>query len=895
MSEPPSPRSEELLAEALDRPLHERARYLDLACGSDEALRQQLEELLATAPQADAYFEKLSEDILGAAPLELEQAVQPRIRIGPYRTEGLLGSGGMGAVYLAARVDGEFDHQVAVKVLHLDMHTPEVRARFLAERQLLARLSHANVAQLHDGGVTDDGRPYFAMEWIDGKPITSYCRDNELSVEQILRLVLQLIEAVSYLHRNLLVHRDLKPSNVLVNQDGQVKLLDFGIAKLLAEEPDEASRTATGKQLLTPQYAAPEQLAGETVTTATDVYALGAMLYELLTGQRPGSDAPPSVDLAPVLPSTLVPTSLRRSIAGDLDNICLQALRAEPERRYPSAEQLGADLERHLQGLPVQARKSTLGYRLSKFVRRYRGRLLAAAALAALVAVGFWRERGLRNEAVSARSAALGEASKAVAVSDFLRELLSSVDPDEAQGREVTVAEVLEEATAKLEGEHALAGEPEVEAALRLTLGSTYNSLSQHDEALQHLERALELRGGLDEADLETLDIAESLGIAHIGAGHLNDAEPVLTRVLEGRRTLLGDEHPDTLEAMATLANLYWRQERLDEVERLDRETLEIRSRVLGADHPDTLRSMNGLAVTLFSLGRYAQAAEMFDRTLVAQRRLLGPNHPDTLMLGNNLAATYNELGRYSDAVSLLDGVLEARLRVLGVPHEDTAQTLHNLGIARTEQGRFREAESFLKRSISARVKRAYGLYSRFALADVLRLQGRLKESESLYLEALGEQRDLRGPDNREALEMAGGLAELRIRQGDLAGAEALIAPVIEAQERVVGSEHPRPLRSFVTLARLRNAQGRHEEALTWSERTADQGSALLHQDHPLVLEAAMEEAVALLGLERFNAAERVAQSLVERRAKVSGEEHPQTVEARRLLMRLTDGSPGPL
>jgi serine/threonine-protein kinase len=356
-------RLEELFAAAMDLPSAERTLFLEEECDGEPELLNELRELLAAHDGSEGFFEGLSRDIAKAAEMELDEAAQPQVQIGAYRTSQVVGQGGMGAVYKAERADGAFDQKVALKLLHLDMQTPQLRERFLAERQLLAKLNHPNIARLVDGGVTEEGRPYFAMEFVDGVPITEFCASENLSVEATLRLFLDVVEAVSYLHRNLIVHRDLKPSNIFVDREGRVKLLDFGVAKLLADE-EATPRTVTGEQLMTPQYAAPEQILTGRVTTATDVYALGVLLYELLTGRRPHertlADFASAGQETATSPSALlrakgsgdeqssVPSSRWRRLTGDLDTICLKALRPEPERRYASADQMGLDIERHL-------------------------------------------------------------------------------------------------------------------------------------------------------------------------------------------------------------------------------------------------------------------------------------------------------------------------------------------------------------------------------------------------------------------------------------------------------------------------------------------------------------------------------------------------------------------
>jgi len=892
-------RLEELLAEALGRRPEKRAGYLDEACAGDVELRQELDELLELNDEAAEFFDQLSGEIAGAAPLEIESAVGSQIRIGPYRTIAAIGRGGMGAVYRAERVDGEFDQEVALKLLHRDMDTPELRARFLAERQLLAELSHPNIARLLDGGVTEEGRPYFVMELVEGRPITKYCADKGASTDEVLQLFLEGVDAVSYLHRNLVVHRDLKPSNIFVDDGGQVKLLDFGIAKLLAETPDEVLATRTGQRLMTPEYAAPEQILGQPVTTATDVYALGALLYELLTGRRPyegrAADGQAPTKELPPTPSSLTRTQVEWPsgspgirVTGDLDAICLKALRPDPEARYPSAEQLGRDVERHLDGQPVEARAGTFSYRAGLFVRRHAGGVVIAAAVVALMVFGLVREISLRGDAERARAEAELEADKAVAVSRFLGELLSSVDPKKAQGEDVLVADVLEQASVRIAESEELADQPEVEAAVRRTIADTYISLGRYEDARDHLERTVDLYGGTESNDPEALAATAELGVLYQRLGMVAEAETLIRQVLEIRVATLGEDHPSSLTSLNQLADFLFSLGRVDEVEPLDRKTLEIRRRVLGEDHPDTLRSLNGLAATYFNQGRYGEAAPLFREGLEIRRRTLGDSHPDTLMLANNLAACYLEMGRQVEAEELQREVVEGRIRVLGEAHDQTAMSIHNLGVTLAQLGRYEEAEVELRRAIEIRSalpgdRRSY-LFSKSYLADVLRAQQKIDEAEVLYLETLELQRQENGADDGETLKTASGLAELRSVTGDLRGAEALLVEIVDVQLRVRGEEHPDSLQSLTTLAHIRIEQERFNEALELCDRAMEAGTRSLGAEHTAVLQAATEKVAALLGLGREDEARALAGRILTSYSTTLGDEHPSTIAARTIL-----------
>ncbi|HUG75829.1 MAG TPA: serine/threonine-protein kinase [Acidimicrobiia bacterium] len=839
-------RLEEVLGEALDLDAEARPDFLDEACDGDPDLRREVEAVLAIRGEAGVYFDGLSAAISASSSLELASAAAPKVEIGPYRTTGVLGSGGMGVVYRARRVDGEFDKQVALKLLHLDMHTPQARARFLAERQILARLEHPGIARLFDGGVTDEGRPYFVMELVEGRPLTDYCRHHQLPLEATLDLFRDAVDAVSYLHRSLVVHRDLKPSNILVDAYGRVKLVDFGIAKLIGEAAD-ADLTLTGQRLLTPSYAAPEQLTGSAITTATDVYGLGMVLYQLLTGRFPHEpgDLPPKTDLrdsttAPsvALRDAAAPTPIAwRRVAGDLDNICLKALRHEPDRRYASAEQLDADLGRYQQGLPVSARPSTLRYRATRFVQRHRAAVAVAAGVLLLLTGGLVRERTLRNQAQE-------QTARAEAVSSLLGGLISSADPANARGREVTVAEVVDRAQEALDANPDLADQPQVEAQVRLVLGRTYSALGRLDDARRQFDRAIELGGGIGATDDTTLKAAERLALL------LRDSDPeraqaILRRVVARRSESLGPAHDLTLEATASLSRVLRNPAHYAEAESLDREILEQRRATLGPDHARTLRAVNSLAGTLFNTQRYEQAAELYRDALTRSRATLGPDHPDTLRLGGNLAATYSVLGRYGDAEAIQRQVLATRVRVLGENHVDTGLSLHNLGMVLLRQAHYDEAESVFRRAVDARTEGSTGgaLYSQSYLADTLRELGRATEAEEVYLQTLKEQKRHFDADFPDIWRTTLGLAELRVQQGDRAEATKLAQQAMDNFRRIYGEEHPQVASCLVLLSRIAMEGRDFDEASRLAERAVAVVTADLPDDHPAVVDARLHRA----------------------------------------------------
>ncbi|MBL8189697.1 MAG: serine/threonine protein kinase, partial [Acidobacteria bacterium] len=456
-------RIDELFRTLADRPPAEREALLTRVCGQDEDLRREVLELLAHEPP-EAF---LSDPIKYAALAVTDEPADELLgrRIGPYRLTRLIGRGGMGTVYQAVRDDDQFQQQVALKLIKRGMDTDFVRERFLRERQILASLDHPHIARLFDGGTTPDGLPYFVMELVEGSPITKYCHDRRLPLDAKLRLFRDVCSAVQHAHQKLVVHRDLKPSNILVTTDGTPKLLDFGIAKLLSPDPGEAvTRTETAVRLMTPDYASPEQVRGGTITTATDVYSLGIVLYELLAGIKPfefntyepleieraicETEAQRPSELA--IRQTHAPTKLARMLSGDLDNIVLMALRKEPERRYQSVEQFSEDIRRYLTGLPILARPDTFVYRAGKFVRRHQVAVLAAflvmlSLLGGIVATGYAAHQA-RAESERANQAA----AAAEAVTQSLASIFEAADPGRAKGNAITAKELLDQGAEKV-------------------------------------------------------------------------------------------------------------------------------------------------------------------------------------------------------------------------------------------------------------------------------------------------------------------------------------------------------------------------------------------------------------------------------------------------------------
>ncbi|MBA2685099.1 MAG: protein kinase [Gemmatimonadaceae bacterium] len=562
-------RIEPILDSALELPPDSWPAYLDTACGKDTPLRAAVERLLVSAGNTEAEAATDAGAVAWAQPLFAEREAAAPERIGPYVIDHVLGRGGMGSVYLASRGDAEFAPRVALKVMRSGLDQDRVlHRRFTEERQILATLEHQGVARLLEGGVTSDGHPWFAMEYVDGMPLNKYVEAHELGLAGKLGLFLQICDAVSYAHRNLIVHRDLKPSNILVTSDGHIKLLDFGIAKLLAPQIGaDAPITRTGFQPFTPEYASPEQVLGETVTTAADVYALGVVLYELLTGERPLNLARSNPadwtrivrEAQPKPPSAVVPDG--RALRGDLDTIALMALRKEPERRYQSVDRLGDDVRRHLEQRPVLARADSRLYRTRKFVRRQRVAVtIGAIVTLGLAAFGIVARRQNANLKIeSDRTAA--QRDQASAVTHTLWQLLAQLT--DTLGKPLSVSEVLDHAEPTIAKQYAT--QPNVRATMQSALGEIY--LSNGDQARAELllrEAVASQRSyGRDSADLATR--LETLGRLLLGSQQYAGAESASVEANAIRAKLT----PGIInrEASATLGSAYMGNEKYAEAE----------------------------------------------------------------------------------------------------------------------------------------------------------------------------------------------------------------------------------------------------------------------------------------------------------------------------------------
>lgn len=902
---------EALFHSAAELEAEERPAFLDEVCAGDPELRQRLEMLLQAA---DKTFGFIEEPVQQAAHEAMADGDAVGCRIGEYVVVRAIGSGGMGRVYLARRADGEFDQQVAIKQMRLGFAPKEgMVSRFRAERQILANLEHPNIARLLGGGITSDGLPYLVMEYVDGVSIIEYCRQKKLSIDEKLVLFRRVCDAVEYAHRHLIVHRDIKPGNILVMQDGVPKLLDFGIAKLLGNEmAQDGGRTVGTEQFLTPDYASPEQILGQEITTATDVYALGALLYEMLCRVRPfgsgprGSQARDVLEMARLICSTApappsaaaarnpeIPSADARRLRGDLDNVVLMAMRKEPARRYASVAQVSADIEAYLKGLPLSAAPDSWRYRAVKFVRRHKAPVVLAALLA-VVLIGFSIGMGLLARR------AMQEQLKSNQEAQFMAGMFRAATPEEAQGRVVTARELLDRGARRVD--HDLASQPEVRATMLDNIATAYRSLGIYDQAQSLMQRAYELKKQVYGA--HALPAIESLdGVAELDRdqGKWPEAESLLREVVRAREKALGPRDPGLINSMGDLGEcLYW-EGKNREAEAILRKALELDRRSGGT--PDAGNIRNYLALVVERRSSFTEASQLLREAADIDRRMQGPDSPAYTRTLHNLASALIDTGDLEGAEAKLRETLVLRRKVLGNDHPDLALTLNNLAFVLLEEGKPKSAEPYAQETLRIWTKQYGGLHVRLApayakLGLVCEEEGDYGEAEAYYRRALDMLQKVNGPkwmfagviedlarleldrhQHAQAETYAEQALNLRTQSGsddpelaasftdiglarelsrDPKGAEAPLRKALEVRETKLPANHPAVMAAEIRLGEALTAEGKLSEAETLL-RTSDANAH--HPPVPLLAwqiaeaDRALGECLAAMGKSREAAA----------------------------------------
>lgn len=856
---------EQAFLEASEREGVDREAYL---AGLDNRVREEVESLLAAEAKDKGSISRALEREAAAVTAE----IVPGDMAGPYRLERLLGRGGMGEVWLGERVEGDFAQTVAVKVIRQLGRSSEAAERFRQERRILAQLEHPNIARLIDGGQTETGLPFLAMELVDGVPLNRYCSERQLGVRERILLFQKVCAAVDYAHRRLLIHRDLKPGNILVNAQGEAKLLDFGIAKVLSAD---GSLTLEGSSLLTPDYASPEQVRGQELSTATDIYSLGIMLYELLSGERPyrAKDTSPGAIVAAVCETEVRRPSeraaapeLRQQLEGDLDEIVLKALRKEPEERYPSVAALSEDLQRYLEDRPVEARKGSQRYRVGKFLRRHRVPVTIAAA-AVLAVLGSLV--GLLVQVQRAEQ----ERANAQEVSEFLADVFEAADPTRTSNASATTArEILDRGVKRLDARTNL--NSATRAYIQMTMGRAYHGLGLVREAMPVTQQAvasLRQQGQSAEITLARALIMNAYLHSEMGQGKQSEA-------LAKEALTIAQRHPKQINLRTNGRNLlaFAAENRSDfqaaaELQRQNladiatvkganaaaidtlqinfagalkgagnlTEATKVLTDFLAATDTDALRhrldrsmAMNNLATLQLEKGDFAGATEMQERALAIRKRILGPLHRDVHRAKANLAEIYAQMGRFSEGLKLLEEADEGFREVYAKNHYAFLVTKMIRGNLLLREGKFAEAEILLESALAA--VKAGNQATQLTDIGTLRLeQGRLGEARTALEKAKAEQAKVQDVDPLDRLLVELTLGQVALEEDRAEEAKRLFTQAKALAEKTWPEGSPYRLDALAGLAEIELQVSKQAAALLIAEArrfVPQMGKAINHR-----------------------------------------------------------------
>ena len=885
--------------QALELPPVQRQRWLADQCGEDQPMLEELQALIAAQSQRDAILDRPAAGHFEAQALAAGDCVDR------YRIVRPLGQGGMGSVYLVERIDGEFSQRAALKVIAPGHAHPVLVERFRRERQIMASLDHPGIARLIDGGHTDRGWPYLVMDYVEGEPIDRYCERQRLGMEARLQLVAQVCDAVDYAHRRLVVHRDLKPGNILVNAQGRPVLLDFGIAKLIDPEASDDATALSGLRPFTPGYAAPEQLVGGTIGVGVDVFALGVLIYELIGGRRPFAPEPSNpLQLSERIAEHKI-TSLRghlgsalrtgRGRGAELDWIVRRALQSDPEKRYPGAADLGADLRALLAHRPVAARPDSLLYRSAKFCRRHWVGVSISIGFAATV-VGFVVQ--LRNEAArTARALAASqiERDRHQAAADFLRSLFDAADSTQSGGAQISAVELLDRGRLGLESRGDLSDA--TRRSLQQTLAEVYRNLGRYQEARALLERAQAEIG--DEQSADRLRLLADLGtVLQLGGDH-EQAQALLQQALaladqlpasdeiraeiqlrlgqaqqslgnhqaagrafnEAHDLLIGQQSPDRsllADAVLRLGSWHWMGGRLDQAEQWYRQALEMRRAGGDANLPELARALDAYGAVRHARGDFAEAVVHYSEAVALRRRVLGTHHSHTADSLSNLGAALYDQGDDAQAERVLTEALAIYEKVTGPDNPAVARTLNNLALVRQRGGDRTQALALYQRALSIN-RQAFGEQHRTVASNLNNLGllseqlGDLDAAQRYLTQAISVQEATLGADHVNLAFALGNLGRVKLWQGQPQAAVELLQRASELRQRGLPAEHPVQAETMSWLG----------YAVCVEQGEQARGAAMLEQALALReagLEAdavATEESRALLGCCRLAAGDR--------------------------------------
>jgi serine/threonine-protein kinase len=777
----------------------------------------------------------------------------------------------MSTVYLAERNDGRFSKHVAVKFLHGFIYGAKMHERLVAEQRILARLNHPHIAQLIDAGLTEAGRPYFILEFVDGISIIDWCNRENLSLDERLDLFDQVAAAVQYAHQHLVVHRDLKPSNIFVDRSGDVKLLDFGIAKIVDEEQQsDTPGTKTGLYLMTPEYASPEQLKGADITTSSDVYSLGIILFEMLTSCHPFPSASGNpleytrrrLETNPSKPSTLVmnatkspddssakldPAYLRelsKRLQGDLDTIVLTALQSETERRYASVEQLRADIRSYRQNKPISARPDTTYYRIGKFVSRHKAGVgfssVAVILLVAATLLALFQARQARQEQ-----------EKAVMVTSFLKDMLQSPNPYN-DGREVLMVDVIGQAAGKMDT--SFARYPDVAATLRQTFGITYRELGKYDEAMVHLSESLDKLVELNGHDHGDVSSAKSnLALLHQRLGNYETADTLFVQAYETDLALFGKQSSQYAKRLNDVGTSKWYLGDFDAAEPMLRESVELEEKLKGPNHIDLAIGLGNLGTLLSDMGNYVDALSLYKRELsILRQHYPDDSHPGIPQALSHIGVSFSDVGAFDSSKVYHKEALALYRKIRGDEHADVAYAMNNLAAT----------------------------FNSLGLPD---------SSLALLNDALKISVAVLGPQHPNVGIQLNNIARARREMGDLAGAEQGYREALDIWLVALGDDHPYQAYGYHNLGTVVLTQDRHREALPLLEEALRIRSKILPDSNPERANTMSVLGYCLFKLGRSDEAETMLKSAYDTLLSALGEEHVSTNAAKTRLDEFYD------
>ncbi len=829
-----------------------------------------------------------------------------------------LGSGSMGNVYLAHRSDGSFEKKVAIKFIRSDRVDKESTLRFISEQKILARLDHPYITRLVDAGYDNTRKsPYITMEFVEGgKDIVSYCRDKCLSIKDILKLFSQVLEAVSFAHRNFVIHRDLKPSNILVGSDGNVKVLDFGIAKSIDPDRND-NQTETKVNPFTPRYASPEQLTSGPLTTGSDIYSLGVVLYELLTNTLPFSDTKSDIKLAnaiisktPLEPSRAVEdgddTTIflvkgekqnskentrqikdrRKILKGDLDQIVLKSLRKEPERRYQSASEFKEDLDRYLSKRPVKARKDTILYLSTRFIQRNR-------VMVTLIAIFIFAVLGQQIRVMNERDNAIIKGEIANQVQEFMISLFEISDPGEARGNSITAREILDRGVEKIG--KSLNEQPEEKSALMHTMGVVYRKLGLYDSSAPLLKDALELRQKfLPEGSIDEAKSLNEYGNLLWMQGQYEEAEKHLKQALAAYKNLFSNDNLDVSNIYNNLGIVYRFIGEHDRAIEFCNKALTIKKDILGENHPDVAYTYNALGVMYDIKGEYDSAIEYLNKALAIRINSQGENHPEVATIYNNQGVVYHNKGEYDHAIEYYEKALAIRVKTLGEKNPLVANIHYNLGLVYSIKSQHKRSIEYNEKALVMRIK-MLGENHRDVAASYQNLGsvyieiGKYDRAIEYTKKALTIIVDILGNNHLDVTYSYSNLGIIYSIKGEFDRAIEYIKKALFIRIEALGENHLYVANTYNNLGEVYLNKGKFVIAIKYLKKSISILSTTVANNHPLYAEVYANLGEIYKGLsENFRALDYYQKALAIGIEKL-GVEHPDTIEVKTKIAKLKE------